>query len=53
MVFSISITRSFECLFEKTDHDSYSNHWPSPTALVVKNPPTNVGDARDVGLIPG
>ena len=22
-------------------------------ALVVKNPPANVGDARDVGLIPG
>ena len=25
----------------------------SPTALVIKNPPTNAGDARDLDLIPG
>ena len=25
----------------------------SPMALVVKNPPANAGDIRDVGLIPG
>ena len=25
----------------------------SQVALVVKNPPANAGDARDVGLIPG
>ena len=25
----------------------------SQVAQVVKNPPANVGDARDVGLIPG
>ena len=25
----------------------------SQVALVVKNPPANTGDARDVGLIPG
>ena len=25
----------------------------SQTALVVKNPPANAGDIRDVGLIPG
>ena len=24
-----------------------------PGGTVVKNPPTNAGDARDVGLIPG
>ena len=24
-----------------------------PVALVVKNPPANAGDIRDVGLIPG
>ena len=26
---------------------------PSQVALVVKNPPTNAGDIKDVGLIPG
>ena len=26
---------------------------PPQVALVVKNPPANAGDARDVGLIPG
>ena len=28
-------------------------YWPSQVALVVKNPPANAGDVRDVGLIPG
>ena len=27
--------------------------WASQLVLVVKNPPANVGDARDSGLIPG
>ena len=27
--------------------------WASKMALVVKNPPANAGDAKDVGLIPG
>ena len=27
--------------------------WASQAALVVKNPPDNAGDLRDVGLIPG
>ena len=27
--------------------------WPSQVALVVKNPPANAGDVRDVGVIPG
>ena len=26
---------------------------PSQVALVVKNPPANAGDIRDMGLIPG
>ena len=26
--------------------------WTSQVALVVKNPPANAGDSRDVGLIP-
>ena len=36
MVFSINMTRSFECLFEKIYHGTYSNHWASPMALVVR-----------------
>ena len=27
--------------------------WASQVVLVVKNPPANSGDIRDVGLIPG
>ena len=27
--------------------------WASQVALVVKNPPANAGDIRDVGVIPG
>ena len=27
--------------------------WASPVALVVKNPPANAGDLKDVGSIPG
>ena len=27
--------------------------WTSQVALVVKNPPANAGDVRDVGSIPG
>ena len=27
--------------------------WTSQLALVVKNPPANAGDARDMGSIPG
>ena len=31
----------------------YSHSWASQVALVVKNPPANVGDIRDLGSIPG
>ena len=27
--------------------------WASQAVLVVKNPPTNAGDIRNMGLIPG
>ena len=27
--------------------------WASQVALVLKNPPANAGDTRDMGLIPG
>ena len=30
-----------------------SSSWASQVVLVVKNPPANPGDGRDVGLIPG
>ena len=29
------------------------NKWPSQLALMIKKPPANAGDVRDVGLIPG
>ena len=32
---------------------SYDRLWVSQVALVVKNPPANAGDVRDVGSIPG
>ena len=28
------------------------NHWTSQEVLVVKNPPANAGDIRDVGSVP-
>ena len=32
---------------------TYGNPWASQVALVVKNPPANEGDVRDVGSVPG
>ena len=32
---------------------SYQSYWSSQVALVVKNPPANAGDIRDMSLIPG
>ena len=32
---------------------SFVTVWASQVVLVVKNPPVNAGDVRDVGLIPG
>jgi len=29
------------------------NEWASQVALVVKNPPSNAGDIKDMGSIPG
>ena len=31
----------------------YSTNWASRVAVVVKNTPTNAGDVREAGLIPG
>ena len=36
----------------RIDHTTEEN-WASQVALVVKNPPANVGDVRDSGSIPG
>ena len=40
-----------------TNHVNFSDiclsNEASPVDLVVKNPPSNAGDAGDVGLIPG
>ena len=30
-----------------------NENYPTQVALVVKNPPANAGDIKDVGLIPG
>ena len=31
----------------------YAWNWASQVMLVVENPPTNAGDVRDVGSVPG
>ena len=33
--------------------DIYSTNWASQVTVVVKNTPTNAGDVREEGLIPG
>ena len=33
--------------------DDYSTYWASQVVPVVKNPPTNAGDGKDSGLMPG
>ena len=33
--------------------DDYASTWASQVVIVVKSPPANAGDGRDVGLIPG
>ena len=39
--------------FSGGDDEQYGFFWASQVALVVKNPPANVGDIRDAGSIPG
>ena len=36
-----------------THTHSYTHTWVSQVGLAVKNLPVNVGDIRDLGLIPG
>ena len=38
---------------KKTKKNFFKWTWVSRVALVVKNPPANAGDARDMSLIPG
>ena len=40
-------------LFKNIDNPTLKRLWASQVVLVVKNPPANAGDIRDVGLIPG
>ena len=42
-----------QCLEGVTDALRYYSRGPSQVVLVVKNPPANVGGARDNSLIPG
>ena len=38
---------------EPLNNSAWNITWGFPLALVVKNPTTNTGDVRDIGLIPG
>ena len=38
---------------EKNMEVIWGSSWASQVALVVKNPPANAGDIRDLGSIPG
>ena len=40
-------------LFKNIDNPTLKRLWVSQVVLVVKNPPANAGDIRDVGSIPG
>ena len=42
----------FVPVFESRSTRILLSSWASQVALVVKNPPANVGDVRDAGLIP-
>ena len=48
VIFKLFLKRGF-----KKIEGTYSGKWASQVALVVKNPPANAGDARDMGSIPG
>ena len=45
-----TLWRQVTSLFHK---DLLYSRWASQVALVVKNPPANAGDLRDMGSIPG
>ena len=63
MKYPLIYLSTFHCFFffkpnntEKKNVNSNNNlakNWASQVMLVVKNPPTNTGDIRDGGLIPG
>ena len=46
LLLSVLIVHIVDVIFIQTNRNKY-------VAQLVKNPPTNAGDARDVGLIPG
>ena len=52
--FPSSLLYIFNLSFLLTSSYEYQDMFkPSQVALVVKNPPANAGDIRDMGLIPG
>ena len=50
---SYPFNKNFTILIFVVADASYLVYRTSQVALVIKNPPTNAGDIRDVGLIPG
>ena len=51
-----AILQSYRILFSGHQFCKTSNctlRWASQVVLVVKNPPANAGDVRDMGSIPG
>ena len=56
MIHEIQISPVIKVLFEHNHtylHIAYGHFWTISVVLVVKNPPANARDARDVGSIPG
>ena len=53
MLCKLKAGEDFVYLFPKTSSFVLTKLWPSQPVLVVKNPPANAEDIRDVGSIPG
>ena len=54
MLFLLLLPSDFSLLSDiSTNVPSSGEPWASQVELVVKNPPANAGDVRDVGSIPG
>ena len=49
----MSKKETFSCEYTQILLHSPSLKWGFPGGSVVKNPPANTGDTRDIGLIPG
>ena len=56
MIYEIQISPVIKVLFEQNHtylHIADGHFWTISVVLVVKNPPANARDARDVGSVPG